>query len=176
MARGSGLSESVDRAEAMRRQGRVQEAMESVGRFLRERPNNPRALLLRSRLLYQLGKPTQALEALYEVERIIGKDGELQSVVGALEGLRAREKPPTASAFATESMARLLDQQGYFLEAMEIYRQRLQAAPERGELWEEMARLRGRLEREGSREATQERVARGIEAWDRWLREHRSGG
>ena len=175
MGRSSGPSDPVDEAEGMRREGRIQEALESVEKFLQERPDHPRGLLLRSRLLYELGKHPQALEGLREAAEIMGEDRELHSIVAALEQLGDGAKLWRVPAFATESMAGLLAQQGYFLEAMEIYRQLFQAAEERSDLWDEIARLRACAEREGSRGATLERVAREVEAWERWFKEHRRG-
>ena len=164
----------VDRAETMRREGHIHEALETLGQFLKERPNHPRALLLRSRLLYELGSVPQAVEGLRDLGRIV-TDRELRSIVAALEQLRDGGKLWQAPAFATESMARLLAQQGYLLEALELYRQLFQAAPERSELCDEITRLKASVEREGSREATKERVARELEAWERWLQQHQRG-
>ena len=170
----SDLSEVVNRAEAMRQEGRIQEALETVEQFLEERPDHPRALLLRSRLLYELGDKAQAEEALHDLALIVG-ERELQPLAAALERLQHEEKSRRAPAFATESMAKLLAQQGYFLEALEVYRQLFQSASNTIELWDEIVRLKATVEEQGSRDATKERVGRELESWERWLRENRRG-
>ena len=161
----------VDRAEEMRREGGLQDALESVEQFLEPTPNHSRALLLRSRLLYELGRGVESLFALRELEEVLGEHEELQLLLETLEQICKRRNASIAPAFATESMARLLAQQSYFLEAMEIYRRLYLAAPERRDLRDELVRLSGRLEQDGSRGAAPDKVARELEAWNRWFKE-----
>ena len=161
----------VDRSEGLRQEGRIQEALDWVEKFLQDRPDHPRAFLLRSRLLYEQGKLVPALEALRRLDSILARDHGLQDLIAALEQLSEIRKSPREPAFVTESMARLLVRQGYFLEAMETYRQLFLTSQEKGELWEEIVRLRHCLAREGSRGVEKERVVQKLEAWDRWMQE-----
>lgn len=167
-------SDAVDAIEAMRSAGRLQEALTVLERFLTAKPGQPRALLVRSRIFYDLGNMNQAVEALRDLSRRIGND-RAQSILGAIERLRDSGKPSSDPAFATESMARLLAQQGYFLEAQEIYRGLYEASPEKIELASEVARLKTIVEREGSRGATRETMARELEVCDLWLKRHSRG-
>jgi tetratricopeptide (TPR) repeat protein len=167
-------AEMLDRAEVMRSERRIQECLKTVERVLAETPNHPRALLLRSRLHYESGSLPQAIEGVRRLDGIVG-EREMQLLVTLLERLNDERNHPRAPAFATESMAKLLTQQGYFLEALEVYRQLLEVAPDKSELWEEIARLKTVVAVEGSREATKERVERELETWERWLRDNRRG-
>jgi tetratricopeptide (TPR) repeat protein len=160
--------------EAMRRDGRLHEALTSVERVLKEKPNHTRALLVRSRLFYEMGGMTQAVKGLRDLGRVIGDD-RVQSIIRAIERLGDSVKSSSTPAFVTESMGRLLTQQGYFLEALEIYRRLSEAEPEKTELRDEVERLKTIVEQESSRGATRERVAREIEACDLWLRQHPRG-
>jgi tetratricopeptide (TPR) repeat protein len=170
------LPDLVEETESMRRQGRLHEALEVVERFLRKSPDHPRALLLRSRVLYELGRTAQAVEGLNNLGRVIGLEP-LQSLVAAIErlGVSGHSSSAPAFAFATESMARLLAQQGYFLEALEVYRRLFEAGPENSEWRDEVARLKTTVEQEGSRGATRERVAQELEACDLWLKQRQRG-
>ena len=160
--------------EAMRRDGRLHEALTSVERVLKEKPNHTRALLVRSRLYYGMGGMTQAVGGLRDLGRVIGDD-RVQSIVRAIERLDDSVKSSSMPTFVTESMGRLLTQQGYFLEALEIYRRLSEAEPEKTELRDEVERLRTMVEQESSRGATSETVAREIEACDLWLKQHPRG-
>jgi tetratricopeptide (TPR) repeat protein len=174
MAQNSDAAALLDQAEAMRREGRVHEALESVEGFLNAKPDHSRALLLKSRLLYETGSVAEAIDGLRTLGRHV--DGEeLQSIIEALEQFRGSGQSRQTQAFATESMARLLAEQGYFLEALEVYRQLFHAAPERGGVYDEIGRLKTIVEQEGSRGATSERVAHELEAWNEWLRAHSRG-
>jgi tetratricopeptide (TPR) repeat protein len=170
MERSPDLPDLVEETESMRRQGRLHEALEVVERFLRKSPDHPRALLLRSRVLYELGRTAQAIEGLNNLGRVIGLEP-LQTLAAAIERLGVSEPPSSAPAFATESMARLLAQQGYFLEALEVYRRLFEAAPEKSEWRDEVALLKTTVEQEGSRGATRERMAQELEACDLWLKQ-----
>ena len=86
--------------------------------------------------------------------------------------LKAAEIDP---AFATESMAQLHVQQGYLLEAMEIYRRLWLGSPGEARFWEEMRRIRDRVEREGSRDKSRESLDRELSAWDRWMQRRKRG-
>lgn len=159
----------ADLAEGLRQEGKLQEALAAVERCLQESPRHPRALLLRARLLYQEGKLLEALEVLRPLDSILGRDKRLKTITTGLDQLWQRRNSQMAPAFVTESMASLLAQQGYLLEAMEIYRQLYQVSEREKRLWEEILLLRDRLEREGSRETEKERVAQELEALDRWI-------
>jgi tetratricopeptide (TPR) repeat protein len=165
----------VDRSEGLRREGRIHEALELAENYLRDRPDHPRALLLRSRLLYEQGNLVLALEGLGRLGSILGRDQGLLELVAVLEQLSEIRKSPREPTFVTESMAKLFVQQGYLLEAMETYRQLFLSSREKGELWEEIVRLRDCLAREGSRGVEKERVVQKLEAWDRWMQEQERG-
>jgi tetratricopeptide (TPR) repeat protein len=177
MAQSFSLPDLMEETESMRRQGRRHEALEVVERFLRKNQDHPRALLLKSRVLYELGRLSQAVEVLYTLQRIRRNTGDetLQSLLGAIEQLGGRGQPSIAPAFVTESMARLLTQQGYILEALEVYRRLLEAGPEKKDWHDEIARLKTMVEQEGSRGATQERVAQELEVCDLWLKQRQRG-
>jgi tetratricopeptide (TPR) repeat protein len=165
------IADVLDTAERLRCRGELTAARSAVDEVLRETPS-ARALLLKSRLLYQSGNIRGALDALREVESLRGtrEFTELRLKLEELEDRQRRRAP-----FVTESMARLSVQQGYLLEAIEIYRQLFETAPNRSEILDEIARLKLTVEREGSREADAERVRRELEACDRWLAEHPRG-
>lgn len=165
-------SDLADLAEELRRQGQLQEAIEAVERSLKENPKHPRSLLLFSRLSYQQGKVPQAREALRSLDAVLGSDWGLKTIAASLEQLWQR-RSSQMDAFATETMAGLLVQQGYVCEAIEIYRQLLLASGGEDRLWDEILVLRDRLEREGSREMSRERIDRELEALDRWIKKQR---
>ncbi|HKA31829.1 MAG TPA: hypothetical protein VKH64_01350, partial [Candidatus Binatia bacterium] len=75
----------------------------------------------------------------------------------------------------TESMARLLMQQGYYLEAIEVYRRVFEGATNRPGLRDEIVRIMEIVEREGSREADAERVRHELDVSARWLEQHPKG-
>ncbi len=127
---GERTAELVDAAEALRRRGRLDEALGTVDRALAAQPEDRRALLVKSRLLYESGAPGRALDVARALDALLG-GGALADLTAALERLDEEVRRP--APFATESMARLLEQQGYFLEAIEVYRQ-LYAAVRRDEL------------------------------------------
>jgi len=158
----------------MRRQRRLHEALEVVERFLRRNPDHPRALLLRSRVLYELDRTAQAVDALHTLQRIIG-DEMPQSILAAMERLADAIQPTTAPSFVTVSMASLFTQQGYLLEALEVYRRLLETAPDQEDWHAEIARLKTKVQQEGSRGATRERVARELEACEPWLKQRQRG-
>jgi tetratricopeptide (TPR) repeat protein len=162
----------LDDAESLRRKGHTAAALELVDRVLDARPAEPRALLLKSRLEYQSGRIAEALDDLRVLEPSLGR-AEMVGLRTALE--RLDEDAQTGPAFATESMARLLEQQGYRLEALEVYRQLFETASNRDELREEIMRLKDDVEREGSRDASDQRARRELELWQRWLEEHPRG-
>jgi tetratricopeptide (TPR) repeat protein len=174
MAQSAKSPDLVEEAESMRGQGRLPEALEVAERFLRKNPDHPRALLLRSRVLYQLGRKAQALQSLHDLGRVIGDD-RVQPIVSAFEGLGGGAQSLSAPAFVTESMARLLTQQGYLLEALEIYRRLIETGPEQQDWHDEIARLKMIVEQEGSRGATAERAARELEACELWLKQRQRG-
>ena len=174
MGPGSNPPNEVEEIETTRRDGCLHQALAAVERLLEEKPNHARALLVRSRLFYDMGSMTQAVESLNDLGRVIGDD-RAQSIIRAIERLDDRIKSSSTPTFVTESMARLLTQQGYFLEALEVYRRLSEAEPEKGELCDEVGRLKTIVEQEGSLGATRERVSREIEACDLWLRQHSRG-
>ena len=146
--------------------------MDAVERVLADDPADPRALLLKSRLFYQSGSLRQALDELRALEAILGH-AELAELKLALERLDEDSRRPPA--FATESMARLLVQQGYLLEALEVYRELCRTAVDPDELRDEIVRLAAVVEREGSRDADGERIRSELEICQDWLAEHPRG-
>jgi tetratricopeptide (TPR) repeat protein len=164
-------SELVDTAESLRRRGRVDDALEAVEQVLAAAPEHRRALLLKSRLLYQRGALGRALDVARALEPLLG--GEAAELTAALMRLDQAARRP--APFATESMARLLTQQGYFLEAIEVYRQLYEVSTNPTGARDEIARLTGLVERDGSRDAEEERVRRELEVSARWLERHPKG-
>lgn len=162
----------LDDAESLRRKRHTTAALELVDRVLDLRPAEPRALLLKSRLDYQSGNLRRALDDLTALETSLGR-AELAPLRTALE--RLDEDAHSGPAFATESMALLLERQGYRLEALEVYRQLYETASNRDELREEIVRLKDAVGLEGSRDASDERARREVEIWQRWLEEHPRG-
>ena len=170
MSRGeaSGL---LDDADALRRRGRLSDALEAVERVLAVAPEHRRALLLKSRLFYQNGTLGRALDVARALDPMV--DGEAAELIAALVRLdQAAHRP---APFATESMARLLAQQGYYLEAFEVYRQLFEASANRPGLRDEIVRIMEIVEREGSRDADAERVRHELEIAARWLDQHAKG-
>lgn len=163
-------SELVDTAESLRRRGRVDDALEAVEEVLAAAPEHRRALLLKSRLLYQRGALGRALDVARVLEPLLG--GEAAELTAALVRLDQASRRP--APFATESMARLLAQQGYFLEAIEVYKQ-LYEASANAAVRDEIVRLTSLVERQGSRDAGEERVRRELEVAARWLEQHPKG-
>lgn len=99
----------------------------------------------------------------------------IESLKRGLEQLTGLREARLDSAFATESMARVLVEQGYLLEALEIYRRIFLDSEGEKRFWEEMILLRQRLEREGSREAPKGSLAQELEVWDRWIQKRQRG-
>lgn len=165
----------LDQAEELRRAGKTHEGLELVERSLQQWPNHPLALLLRSRLLFDRGEFAEALETLRPLSSLPVWAQEVRGLQKGLERLVELKAAELDPAFATESMARLLTQQGYLSEAMDIYCRLLRASPGEARFWEEMLRIRERLEREGSREKSRESLDRELAAWDRWMRKHERG-
>ena len=156
-------TELADLAESLRQQGRYTEAWKVIERCLEQSPRHPRAILLRSRLLFQEGKPLQALES------VLGEDDAFKTIATSLEKLCRERDAQTDPAFVTESMAGLFVQQDYLLEALGIYRQLFLASGGEKQLWEKILFLRERLAREGSRDAPTGRVKQELELLDRWI-------
>lgn len=175
MKTASAVSSLLDRAEGLRRAGKIGDGLELVEGLVRENPDHPRALLLRTRLLFERGSFSQALEALKALSSVPAWQGELRSLRKGLDHLAQLEAAEVDPAFATESMARLLVQQGYLLEGMEIYRRLFLASAGEKRFWEELLVLRERLESERSREVSKERVEKELAAWDRWLEKRQRG-
>lgn len=171
----SSPSDLVDLAESLRLEGRSREALEALDRCLQESPKHPRALLLRGRLLYQEGSIPKALEGLRPLSSILDRDSGLKAITTGLEQLWDTRNSQMDPAFVTETMAGLLTEQGYLLEAMEIYRQLFLASEGEKQIWEKILLLRDRLEREGSRETQKESLAEELEALDRWIQKQQRG-
>jgi len=106
-------AELADLAESLRQQGRYPEAWEVVERCLEQSPRHPRAILIRSRLLFQEGKPLQALESLRPLESILGEDDGFKTIATSLEKLCRERDAQTDPVFVTESMADLFVRQDY---------------------------------------------------------------
>ncbi len=167
--RSSGVSELVDLAEGLRQQGKYSEARKSVERCLEQSPGHPRGLLLLSRLHYQEGRLLEALQTLRSLESVLGRQESLGAIADGLEQLRQMRNLPPDPEFATWTMAELLVQQGYLLEAIGIYRQLFLSCGGEGQVWERILSLRERLRQQGSRDAGAERVARELAGLDGWI-------
>lgn len=165
----------LDQSDAMRRAGRFREALQLVERCLQQSLVHSRALALRAWLLFEQGDFVHALEALQALGTVPGREKSIESLKRGLEQLTGLREARLDSAFATESMARVLVEQGYLLEAMEIYRRIFLDSEGEKRLWEEMILLRQRLEREGSREAPKGSLAQELEVWDRWMQKRQRG-
>lgn len=163
------LPELADLAEKLRQEGKHAEALKTVECCLEQNPNHPRAILLLGRLLYQGGEPLRALAALRPLDFILGLDEALKTIAASLEQLWRERNSQTDPAFVTETMAGLLVEQGYLLEALEIYRQLLLASGGEKRLWERILSLRERLGQGGSRDAQKEKVIQALEVLDRWI-------
>lgn len=167
--RSSGVSELVDLAEGLRQEGKYSEARKALERCLEQSPGHPRALLLLSRLQYQQGKLLEGLETLRTLESVLGRQESLAVIADGLEQLRQMRNLPPAPEFATQTMAELLVQQGYLLEAIDIYRRLFVSCGGEREVWEKILSLREQLRREGSRDAGREKVARQLAVLDGWI-------
>lgn len=162
-------SELADLAEGLRQKRRYAEAREALERCLEQNPKHPRGLLLLGWLHYQEGKLPEALQTLRALEAILGRDESIKTLTVSLEQLLRKRDLQTDPAFVTETMAGLLVEQGYLLEAMGIYRQLFLASGGEKRLWEKILFLRARLGQEGSRDAQTEKVAGELELLDRWI-------
>lgn len=165
----------VDLAENLRQERKHAEALKKVERCLEQNPKHPRAFLLRARILYQEGEILQALENLRPLGSILGHDEGFKAITTSLERLWQEKNVQTEPAFVTETLAGLLVEQGYLLEAMDIYRQLFSACGGEKQLWEKILSLRERLVREGSRDAQKEMVAEHMEMLDRWIQTQKRG-
>lgn len=164
----------ADRAESLRREGKLKEAGSLIETCLELNPVHPRALLLKGRILYEQERLSEALDALGLLDSIRGGDAGIKVVVQTLRELSERRGFEADRAFATESMAALLAEQGYFLEAMDIYRQLFMSSRETRYL-EGILRVKERLEAEGSRGRAKEKIAGELKAWERWIEKRRRG-
>ena len=171
----SNPSDLVELAESLRQEGRHAEALNEVERCLEQNPKHPRAVLLHGRLLYQKGNILQALETLRPLGSMLGQDEGLKAITTSLERLWHERNVQTEPAFVTETMAGLLTQQGYLLEAMKIYRRLFLVSGREERLWERILFLREQLAREGSRKTRKEKITEDLEEWDRWIQEQRRG-
>ncbi|MBI2090190.1 MAG: tetratricopeptide repeat protein [Deltaproteobacteria bacterium] len=165
----------LDRAEELRRAGKTREGLELVERSLGQRPDHPRALFLRTRLLFEQGSFAAALETLRPLSSLPLWAREVRGLQKGLERIVELKEAEIDPAFATESMAQLRVQQGYLLEAMEIYRRLWLGSPGEARFWEEISRIRDRVEREGSRDKSRESLDRELSAWDRWMQKRKRG-
>lgn len=146
-SKNSSASLLVDRADDLRREGRLQEALEVVESCLHEYPRHPRATLVHGRILYQGGMFARSLRVLGPLGKTLGENHGLREIIQGLEGLWGGPKPPMDPAFVTETMAELSLSQGYLWDAIEIYRHLYLASAPEG-LWQKIIRLRDRLEQE----------------------------
>jgi tetratricopeptide (TPR) repeat protein len=167
-------SELVDLAESLRQEGRIEEALQTIKRSLEMEPQHPRAVLLLGRLLYQKGNVSQALSELRSLNAVLGEDNGFRTLNrGLQEMLEAKhariENHDFESFFTTESMAQLLTQQGYHLEALKVYRQLYLASGGQPNFWRAILEIRDRLEREGSRGTRKEAVAEELAHLNSWI-------
>ncbi len=171
----SNPSKLVDRAESLRKEGRLLEALEAVEHCLQRSPGHPRGLLLHCRILYLAGRYAQALHVLDSLEDKLGKGESLKEITEGLERLWQKPNPETDPAFITETMADLHIRQGYLWEAMEIYRQLYLASEGKELLWQKILGLRDRLGQEESQKTKEERAAERWEALNRWIKNQQRG-
>lgn len=164
-----GVSLLLDSAEELRRAGRIELAAETVGRCLRLNPRHLRARLLMGRLLYQEGKIPEALEELRSLDSLLPGDEQLRALTRSLEQIHQAKDSRKDSFFVTESMARLLSQQGYHLEALTVYRRLFLDSGGQSRFWDAILLLRDRLGQEGSRGATKEQVAEELRDLKSWI-------
>lgn len=174
-SRSSNPSKLVDRAESLRKEGRLLEALEVVEHSLQKSPGHPRGLLLHCRILYLAGRYAQALHVLDSLEGKLGKGEGLKKITEGLERLWQKPNPEIDPAFITETMADLHIRQGYLWEAMEIYRQLYLSSEGKEPLWQKILGLRDRLGQEESRKAKEERAAERWEALNRWIKNQQRG-
>lgn len=163
------VSELADLAEGLRQEGKYSDARKTVERCLKQSPGHPRALLLLGRLQYQEGKLLEALQTLRGLESVLGRQESLAVIADGLEQLRQMRNLPPAPEFATQTMAELLVQQGYLLEAIDIYRQLFVSCGGERRVWEKILSLREQLRQQGSRDAGSEKVARQLAGLDGWI-------
>ena len=169
-ARGSlSVSELADLAEGLRQEGRYSEARKTAERCLEQSPGHPRALLLLSRLRYQEGKLLEALRTLRTLESVLGRQESLAAIADGLEQIRQMRNLPPDPEFATQTMAELLVQQGYLLEAIDIYRRLFLSCGGERPVWEKILSLREQLRQQGSRDAGREKVAQQLAVLDGWI-------
>lgn len=162
-------SDLVDQAEGLRQEGRPTEALKALERCLAQIPGHPRAVLLLGRLLYQEGKLLQARESLRPLESVLSRDEALKTIGASLEQLWRERISQTDPAFATETMAGLLVEQGYLLEAVDIYRRLFLAAGGQKRIWDKILLLKERLGQEGSRDSQSDKITQELEVLDRWI-------
>ena len=174
-SRSSNPSKLVDRAESLRKEGRLLEALEAVEHCLQKSPGHPRGLLLHCRILYLAGRYAQALHVLDSLEGKLGKGEGLKKITEGLERLWQKPNPEIDPAFITETMADLHIRQGYLWEAMEIYRQLYLASEGKEPLWQKILGLRDRLGQEESQNTKEERAAERWEALNLWIKNQQRG-
>lgn len=171
----------VDLAEKLRQEGRIEDALLTVKRSLELDPQLPRAVLLHGRLLYQTGNVSQALDQLRSLDALLVADDGFKSLTHRLEQqiLEMKdiqtESRRSESFFATESMARVLAQQGYHLEALRVYRQLYLASGSELRLWKAILELRYRLQQEGSRGSGKEAVIEELAQLNNWIEAQQKG-
>lgn len=163
------VSELADNAESLRQEERCSEALKVIEDCLKENARHPRALLLLGRILYQDGKPLEALQVLRRLDSVLGMDEALKNLVVGVEQLCKEKNSRTDPAFMTETMATLLARQGYLIEALEIYRRLYLASARESRLWEEILQLRNLLEREGSRATPGEKALQELATLNQWI-------
>ncbi|SRR5712692_1679500 len=171
----STLSQLLDSAETLRQQGRLEEALQTVKRSLEMEPRNPRAILLLGRLLYQEGKIPEALAELRPLTAILAGDSGFKTLTQGLEQMSETRDSRGDSSFATESMAQILAQQGYYLEALTVYRQLYLVSGKQPRFWQAILQLRAHLQQEGSRGTAKETVAEEIRQLDIWIEARQRG-
>lgn len=156
-------------AEALRREGRLDEAVRIIRSTLETRPRNVFGLVVLARCLRDLGHPEEAGVAVGEARSLDASDPtvtELDYLVGfALRLTPPDDVAPTAPppVFVTETMAELYLQQGLPDRALAIYRELTARVPEDARLAARLAEVSAQADA-GTVERVVERPSEAIDA------------
>lgn len=162
----------VPLAEALRRRGDLDEAIQVTRSGLDTRPNHSSAHLVLGRCFFDKGDFTEAIREFEEVVSLDPKNGLALRLLGlALKGKgwgkddklpqpifappqpEPRQRggatgPVDEIEFFTRTMAEILERQGFYRKAHEVYSRLLASFPDRADLRERIAALEDLLESE----------------------------